>query len=173
MEGSDYEKPDAITRIEQDTYKEAVYLLSVNLLDNGPSASRKLQGIGISTIGGFAEAPEEVLIHRLEKLGSELNIFARGHDASPVQQTNFINAINSVGNSATLVQQCAANINRRVPPPFQGFHIRQMTVEVFTGYCLHPNESPVLSVFYGMVWIKGAVAPPSQGEISSRRFETA
>ena len=66
MEGSDYEKPDAITRIEQDTYKEAVYLLSVNLLDNGPSASRKLQGIGISTIGGFAEAPEEVLIQRLK-----------------------------------------------------------------------------------------------------------
>jgi len=100
--GSDYEKPDAITRIEQDNYREIVYPLPVeDLLYVGPATSRKLRAIGISTIGALAEAPEEILIHRLGKMGAVLSMFARGHDASPVQQTDFISTIKSVGNSAT------------------------------------------------------------------------
>ena len=100
--GSDYKKPDAITRIERDNYKELVYPLPVeDLLYVGPATSRKLRAIGISTIGALAEAPEEILIHRLGKMGAVLSVFARGHDASPVQPTDFISTIKSVGNSAT------------------------------------------------------------------------
>ena len=100
--GSDYKKPDAITRIERDNYKELVYPLPVeDLLYVGPATSRKLRAIGISTIGALAEAPEELLIHRLGKMGAVLSMFARGNDASPVQPTDFISTIKSVGNSAT------------------------------------------------------------------------
>lgn len=100
--GSDYKKPDAITRIEQDNYRELVYPLPVeDLLYVGPATSRKLRAIGISSIGGLAEAPEDVLIRRLGKMGAVLSVFAQGRDASPVQRTDFVSAIKSVGNSAT------------------------------------------------------------------------
>lgn len=100
--GSDYKKPDAITRIERDNYKELVYPLPVeDLLYVGPATSRKLRAIGISTIGALAEAPEDVLVHRIGKMGAVLSVFAQGHDASPVQRTDFISTIKSVGNSAT------------------------------------------------------------------------
>lgn len=48
--GSDYKKPDAITRIERDNYKEIVYPLPVeDLLYVGPATSKKLRSIGIYT----------------------------------------------------------------------------------------------------------------------------
>ena len=100
--GSDYKKPDAITRIEKDNYREMVYPLPVeNLLYVGPATARKLRGIGISTIGRLAEAPPEVLHARLGKMGGILRAFAGGQDRSPVQRSDYIPNIKSVGNSAT------------------------------------------------------------------------
>lgn len=53
--GSDYKKPDAITRIERDNYKELVYPLpAADLLYVGPATERKLRNIGIYTIGQLA-----------------------------------------------------------------------------------------------------------------------
>lgn len=100
--GSDYKKPDAITRIERDNYKEIVYPLPVeDLLYVGPATSKKLRSIGISTIGRLAECPVEVLTRRLGKMGAVLHRFANGRDNSPVQKTDHIPNIKSVGNSAT------------------------------------------------------------------------
>lgn len=100
--GSDYRKPDAITRIGRDNYQEIVYPLPVeDLLYVGPATSRKLRAIGISTIGRLAECPEDVLVRRLGKMGIILRMFANGWDASPVQRSDYIPAIKSVGNSIT------------------------------------------------------------------------
>mgnify|MGYP005767224221 FL=1 len=100
--GSDYRKPDAITRIEQDNYKEIVYPLPVeDLLYVGPATSRKLRSVGISTIGHLAECPVEFLERRLGKMGVILHMFANGRDISPVQRSGHIPNIKSVGNSAT------------------------------------------------------------------------
>lgn len=100
--GSDYKKPDAITRIEQDNYKEIVYPLPVeDLLYVGPATSKKLRAIGISTIGRLAECPVDVLKRRLGKMGAILHMFANGRDISPVQKSDHIPNIKSVGNSAT------------------------------------------------------------------------
>ena len=97
--GSDYKKPDAITRIEADNYKEIVYPLPVeDLLYVGPATSRKLRSVGISTIGRLAECPVEFLERRLGKMGV---ILANGRDISPVQRSGHIPNIKSVGNSAT------------------------------------------------------------------------
>lgn len=75
--GSDYKKPDAITRIERDNYQEIVYPLPVEeLLYVGSATSRKLRAIGISTIGRQAEAPLDCLPHRLGKMGTILHMFA-------------------------------------------------------------------------------------------------
>ena len=100
--GSDYKKPDAVTRIEADNYKEIVYPLPVSdLLYVGPATTRKLYSIGISTIGQLAECPVDILTHKLGKMGAVLHMFANGRDVSPVQKSDHIPNIKSVGNSAT------------------------------------------------------------------------
>ena len=100
--GSDYKKPDAITRIGEDNYKEIVFPLPVeDLLYVGPATSKKLRAIGVSTIGRLAECPVEVLVRRLGKMGAVLHAFANGRDISPVQRSDHIPNIKSVGNSAT------------------------------------------------------------------------
>lgn len=100
--GSDYKKPDAITRIVADNYKEIAYPLPVeDLLYVGPATSRKLRAIGISTIGRLAECPVDVLVRRLGKMGAVLHTFANGRDVSPVQKSDHVPNIKSVGNSTT------------------------------------------------------------------------
>lgn len=108
--GSDYKKPDAITRIERDNYKEIVYPLPVeDLLYVGPATSRKLRGMGISTIGQLAECPQDILVGRLGKMGAILHMFANGRDVSPVQRSDHIPNVKSVGNSATMPRDLTCN----------------------------------------------------------------
>ncbi len=112
--GSDYKKPDAITRIEKDNYRELVYPLPVeDLLYVGPATSKKLRAIGISTIGRLAECPVDVLTCRLGKMGAVLHMFAKGRDVSPVQKSDYIPHIKSVGNSATTPRDlvCDADVH--------------------------------------------------------------
>lgn len=100
--GSDYKKPDAITRIEADNYKEIVYPLPVSdLLYVGPATTRKLYSIGVSTIGQLAECPVDILTHKLGKMGAVLHMFANGRDVSPAQKSDHIPNVKSVSNSAT------------------------------------------------------------------------
>jgi len=113
--GSDYKKPDAITRIEKDNYKEIVYPLPVeDLLYVGPATKEKLRRGGITTIGALAEAPVEFLLHRLGKMGVVLHTFANGQDISPVQNTEHIPTIKSVGNSATTSRDLINNEDVRL-----------------------------------------------------------
>lgn len=108
--GSDYKKPDAITRIEKDNYKEIVYPLPVeDLLYVGPATKEKLRRVGITTIGALAETPVEFLLRRLGKMGVVLHTFANGRDISPVQNTEHIPTIKSVGNSATTPRDLVNN----------------------------------------------------------------
>lgn len=100
--GSDYKKPDAITRIEKDNYEEIVYPLPVeDLLYVGRATAKKLHSVGIMTIGDLARTSEESLKYRLGKMGLILSSFARGQDTTPVQKSNHIRNIKSVGNSST------------------------------------------------------------------------
>ena len=113
--GSDYKKPDAITRIEEDNYKEIVYPLPVeDLLYVGPATSRKLRSVGISTIGRLAMCPEDFLVRRLGKMGAVLSMFANGRDISPVQKSDHFPAIKSVGNSATTPRDLVCDDDVRI-----------------------------------------------------------
>ena len=100
--GSDYKKPDAITRIGRDNYRQVVYPLPVeDLLYVGPATSKKLRSMGIHTIGRLAECPTAVLTRKLGKMGAVLHTFALGLDPTPVRRTDHVPNIQSVGNSAT------------------------------------------------------------------------
>lgn len=100
--GSDYKKPDAITVINRDNYKEIVYPLPVSdLLMVGPATTRKLKNHGIYTIGELADAPPEMLAAFLGKMGYVLHSFANGYENAPVGVSGSTPLIKSVGNGIT------------------------------------------------------------------------
>jgi DNA polymerase-4 len=100
--GSDYRKPDAITRFGRDNYKELVYPLPASdLLYVGSKTEEKLARYGIRTIGQLAETDPEFLHTKLGKMGYILSAFARGEDRTPVNKENAEVPIKSIGNSTT------------------------------------------------------------------------
>ena len=100
--GSDMKKPDAVTILDREHWREKVWPLPVSdLLYVGPHTLRKLMPLGICTIGDLAAAPDTVLSARFGKNGLMLKLFACGLDHSPVRPVQVEETIKSVGNSAT------------------------------------------------------------------------
>ncbi len=101
--GSDMKKPDAITEITPENYKQKVWTLSVeDLLYVGNATKKKLNRIGIKTIGDLAQTEEERLCALLGKWGSYLHSFANGTEQSPVLLVGEEENIKSIGNSLTV-----------------------------------------------------------------------
>lgn len=100
--GSDYKKPDAITRFGRDNYKELIYPLPAgDLLYVGSKTEAKLARYGIRTIGQIAETDPKLLHSFLGKMGYVLSAFARGEDMTPVNRENAESPVKSIGNSTT------------------------------------------------------------------------
>ena len=100
--GSDYKKPDAITTMYKNEFKAKAWPLPVSdLLYVGSATNKKLQGMGIKTIGNLAMTDEDLLVRKFGKVGSILWAFANGYDDSPVKLENTSAPIKSVGNSTT------------------------------------------------------------------------
>lgn len=100
--GSDYKKPDAITTMYKEEYKQKAWSLPVkDLLYVGRSTEKKLARIGIHTIGELAQTQEKFLISQFGKVGSILWTFANGYDRSPVRRENVQAPIKSIGNGTT------------------------------------------------------------------------
>lgn len=105
--GSDYKKPDAVTVITRENYREVVWQVPVrDLLYVGPATERKLHSSGIDTIGQLACASDELLRNRLGKMGFVLRGFARGQDATEVKPydrdaADVMREIKSYGNGLT------------------------------------------------------------------------
>lgn len=100
--GSDYKKPDAVTVISKENFKNKVWPLPASdLLYVGRATTRKLDNYGIHTIGQLANTDSGFLKHQLGKWGEYLWAFANGYDVSPVAPMNHSNPIKSIGNSMT------------------------------------------------------------------------
>ena len=105
--GSDYEKPDAITCITRENYRDIVWPAPArDLLYVGPATERKLHASGIETIGQVAHASDYYLKHRFGKVGFVLRTFARGEDITPVKPydptvRDVDRAVKSYGNGLT------------------------------------------------------------------------
>jgi DNA polymerase-4 len=101
--GSDMRKPDAITAITKDNYKDKVWGLPVSdLLYVGASTRKKLHRYGITTIGQLANTDLNFLTSMLGEWGYTLNYFANGKDNSPVKKKGEESFVKSIGNSTTL-----------------------------------------------------------------------
>ena len=100
--GSDYKKPDAVTVITRNNYREKFWPLPASdLLYVGPATTRKLARYGIHTIGDLACMKADFLRGLLGKWGEYLWCFANGHDVSPVTRMDCSAAIKTIGNSMT------------------------------------------------------------------------
>ena len=100
--GSDYKKPDAVTVINRDNYKDIVWNLPCSdLLMIGRATTKKLNYYGIYTIGDVAMADDRFMKNLLGKNGQMLQRFARGQDTSPVRHMSLSRDIKSIGNSTT------------------------------------------------------------------------
>ena len=100
--GSDYKKPDAITTMYKEEFKQKAWQLPASdLLYVGRSTNAKLNRIGIKTIGDLANVDKEILHSILGKMGYVLWSFANGYDDSPVKKENTFAPVKSIGNSTT------------------------------------------------------------------------
>ncbi len=102
--GSDMKKPDAVTVIPKDTFKEKIWgLPAADLLGVGRATQRVLDSYCIRTIGDLANNDPEFLRRRLGKNGVVLWNYANGNDLSLVAKKDFVSPIKSVGHGITTV----------------------------------------------------------------------
>lgn len=102
--GSDMKKPDAITVISPDDFKEKVWPLPASdLLYVGRSTEHKLSGFGIHTIGELAATPPEMLKRWFGVNGIKLWHYANGTDNSRVMYKDFVSPVKSIGHGITCV----------------------------------------------------------------------
>lgn len=100
--GSDMKKPDAITVINRDNFKQKVWPLPVSdLLFVGKRTCEKLNQNGIFTVGDVTKCDDTMLTHLLGKAGLQLKCYALGEDNSPVTPPREDDMPKSIGRTIT------------------------------------------------------------------------
>ena len=105
--GSDGDPGDGIAVITRENSERTVWPLPVgDLIYVGPATQRKLEVMGIQTIGDLACADASELARWLGKMGPVLKLFASGGDASPVKSLDpascdVAREVKSIGNGLT------------------------------------------------------------------------
>ena len=109
--GSDMKKPDAVTHISEENFREKVWPLPVGeLIYVGRATARKLGTYGIRTIGDLAAASPDFLKRLLGVNGVALWTYASGLDVSRVMHKDFHAPVKSIGHGVT----CAADLETGV-----------------------------------------------------------
>jgi len=102
--GSDMKKPDAITEITEDAFQEKIWGLPCSdLIYCGSATTKKLNRIGIYTIGQLAKADPQFIQQLLGVNGYALWTYANGKDTSRVMHRDFVSPVKSVGHGITCV----------------------------------------------------------------------
>jgi DNA polymerase-4 len=100
--GSDMKKPDAVTVIDKSNFKDKIWGLPIGeLLYVGKSSVKKLESMGLFTIGDVAAAPRELLGITFGKNGFRLHEMANGIDDEEVSEANKTSLPESISNGST------------------------------------------------------------------------
>ena len=100
--GSDYKKPDAVTVITRENFRELLWTLPVgDLIFVGRSTVKKFWYMQIRTVGDLARTDPALLEGALGKNGLMAWQFANGMDGSPVLLDGQEYPVKSIGNSTT------------------------------------------------------------------------
>jgi len=98
---SDFKKPDRVHTLYPSEIEEKMWVLPVgDLFFVGKSTVKKLNNLGIYTIGELANTDPELLKAHLKKHGEVIHSFANGRDASVISQEEVKNK--GYGNSTTI-----------------------------------------------------------------------
>jgi len=113
--GSDIAPPDSVAEITRGNMKETVWPLPAeNLMGVGHATKRKLNDMGIVTIGELAMAAPDVLKRRFGKIGLVLYAFANGLDNTPVRAEGTAPPVKSIGNSTTTARDMVCDEDVRI-----------------------------------------------------------
>ena len=100
--GSDLKKPNAVTVISPENFRQLIWGLDVSqLLFAGSTTCSRLRRCGLRTIGDVANASPAFLKNLLGKSGPMLHKYANGLDDSPVTRIDDAAPPKSIGNSVT------------------------------------------------------------------------
>lgn len=103
--GSDMKKPDAVTVISHDNYKQLVWPLKVSeMIFIGKHTEAKLNKMGIFTLGELANADSKLLERTFGINGIKMQNCALGLDDEPVHQEHTERTIKSVGHGTTTLR---------------------------------------------------------------------
>lgn len=101
--GSDIKKPDAVTVISLENFKEKVWPLPVFcLLGVGRKTGERMKELGIFTIGQLALSNPKVISSNFGKCGTQLYLWANGMDNSSVRRIGDDPIPQSVGHGVTM-----------------------------------------------------------------------
>jgi DNA polymerase IV (DinB-like DNA polymerase) len=102
---SDMQKPDGLTIVEEKDVKAFLEPLDIDkLLWVGKKTARKLNKLGIKTIGDLARYDPSVLTEKFGVLGTQLYLYAQGQDRSEV---GFEGEVKSIGRNITFEKDTA------------------------------------------------------------------
>lgn len=108
--GSDLKKPDAVTVIPKDSFREQIWHLPASdMVGVGRATGKLLAGYGIRTIGDLANAYPDLIQKKLGKNGMLLLAFANGEDRSRVARQDYEPPMKSVGHGITTMQDLENN----------------------------------------------------------------
>lgn len=100
--GSDLKKPDAVTVISKNDFKEIVWPLSTDsIIGIGSKTKKKLMYMNINTLGELAKADVNLLKRKIGIRGLYLWQYANGYDTSEVCDYYHRNKIKSISRGVT------------------------------------------------------------------------
>lgn len=108
--GSDLKKPDAVTLIPYESFKEKIWALSAcEMIWVGNATYNELKKYGIFTIGDLANTDLEFIKSKFGKNGIGIWSNANGFDNAPVMPMNYTAPVKSVGHGITCIEDLTEN----------------------------------------------------------------
>ncbi len=109
--GSDMKKPDAVTEIPKEDFRDKIWNLPVEeLLGVGRASKKKLNRLMIFTIGDLAKADPDLLKSKLGINGVYLWNYANGRDYSSVTDRDYRDPVKSIGRGITTTEDLENNL---------------------------------------------------------------
>ena len=103
--GSDLKKPDAVTVVSRQNYKQIIWPLDVcEMLYIGAKTKAKLNSMGIFTLGDLANANTSTLKNKFGVNGVKIQQCARGEDYAKVSVATAERVVKSVGHGTTTIR---------------------------------------------------------------------
>ena len=169
--GSDMKKPDAVTQITKENFKELVWKLPCSeLLYCGRQTSKKLENLSVHTIGDLALLPVQYMTSHFGKNGHDLWLFANGLDDSAVAHIDFYAPAKSVGHGVTCVENIdnLEDAKKVIIALCQdiGYKLRDMNLCAY-GVALTVKDKNLLSQSY-----QTRLDAPTQDELTISRVAT-